>query len=338
MKPDVTKRDSAQKIEDKAAQWAVRVEAGPLSSEDAAELSAWLAADTRHTGAYARARAIGHFSNRAAALGPDFNARTFGRERAGPRGFPIPSLSRRQLLWGGAATAASIGVAALAVQGVARGQTYSSNLGQMRVVSLADGSVVNLNTSSRIRVHFSSQRRDVWLEQGEALFDVAKDAGRPFVVRAGDVDVRAIGTSFVVQRLNDRPVQVLVREGLVQVDHGHKGGMVSMTANMRAVSPKGYSDVSAAPIAVSHVTTRDVERTTAWLEGRIAFEGETLREAANEFSRYSDVDIVIDDPSIANEKITGLYQTVNPVGFARSMAVIFELKTDISEKQIRLYR
>ena len=83
---------------------------------------------------------------------------------------------------------------------------------------------------------------------------------------------------------------------------------------------------------------RRLQRTTAWLEGRIAFEGETLREAANEFSRYSDVDIVIDDPSIANEKITGLYQTVNPVGFARSMAVIFELKTDISEKQIRLYR
>jgi transmembrane sensor len=94
----------------------------------------------------------------------------------------------------------------------------------------------------------------------------------------------------------------------------------------------------ASPIAVSHVAPQEVERATAWLNGRIAFEDETLRAAASEFARYSDVRIVIDDPTIANERITGLYQTVDPVSFAKSAAVIFGLKTDIAEKSIRLYR
>jgi len=234
---------------------------------------------------------------------------------------------------------AAAGGIAIAVPPIsAFGQAYASGLGQMRVVSLADGSVVNLNTSSRIRVYFSSGRRDIWLEHGEALFDVAKDAGRPFVVRAGEIDVQAVGTSFVVQKLPDNPVQVFVREGIVRVDHADVGHAVTITANMRAVSPKAGRPARAAPIAVSHVAPQDIERTTAWLDGRISFEGETLRDAANEFSRYSDVRIVIDDPAIANEKVTGLYQTVNPVGFAKSMAVIFDLKTDIGEKRIRLYR
>jgi transmembrane sensor len=338
VKPNVTKRDPAKEVEVIAARWVARVEGGRLSSEDAAELDAWLSADSRHTGAYARARAIGHFSDRAAALGATYNPRTFGRQ--GGNLLPkLPSLSRRQLLWGGSAMVAGLGAVLMVAPDMpAFGRTYVSDLGQMRVVSLADGSVVNLNTSSRIRVHFTRHRRDVWLEQGEVLFDVAKDVTRPFIVRAGAVDIQALGTSFVVQKLADKPIQVLVREGTVQVEHGSTVPAVKISANMRALSPEAGHELKATPIAVSYVPPHDIERTTAWLDGRIAFEGETLREAASEFSRYSDVNIVIEDPAIANEKITGLYQTVNPIGFARSVAVIFDLKTDISEKQIRLYR
>jgi transmembrane sensor len=334
VEPDVTKRETAQEIELGAARWVARVEAGELSPEDAAALSAWLAVDTRRAGAYARARAIGHFSNRAAALGPDFDPRSFARGSWRDRLSPA-RLSRRQLLWGGSAIAASAGVAAIAGEGLSLfAPTYASALGQMRVVSLADGSVVNLNTGSRIRVRFSRQRRDIWLDQGEALFDVAKDPSRPFVVRVGELDVMAVGTSFVVRNLHDKPFQVLVREGVVQVGEG--ANAVRLSANMTALPAQ--QDAKASPIAVSHVPPHEVERATAWLNGRIAFEDETLRAAASEFSRYSDVRIVIDDPTIANERITGLYQSVDPVSFAKSAAVIFGLKTDIAEKSIRLYR
>jgi transmembrane sensor len=338
MKTDVKTRDSAQEIETRAAEWAARVDARVPSARDRAELDAWLSADARHAGAYARARAIAYFSHRAAALGPDFDPRSFvGAVRNGR--LPLPDFSRRQLLWGSSALAASAGIVAVAAEGLLGfTPTYASALGQMRVVALADGSVVNLNTGSRIRVDYSRHRRDIWLDEGEALFDVAKDAARPFVVRAGAIHVIAVGTSFVVRKLADKPVQVLVREGVVEVDNTSPNQPIRMVANMTALSTASGTPSHANAMVVSHVEPQEVERATAWLNGRLAFEDDTLHEAVSEFSRYSDVSIVIDDPSIARERITGVYQTVDPVGFAKSASVIFGLKTDITEKKIRLYR
>jgi transmembrane sensor len=86
------------------------------------------------------------------------------------------------------------------------------------------------------------------------------------------------------------------------------------------------------------VEPADVERALAWREGRIAFEGETLAQAVVELQRYSDTRIVIDDPSVANEEITGLFQANNAVGFAQTVATSFGLHAEVSEKQVRLYR
>src|SRR5690606_37574017 len=138
-----------------------------------------------------------------------------------------------------------------------RGQGYNTRLGELKVAPLADGSVMTLNTASRVVVDFTETRRVVRLLEGESLFDVAKDASRPFLVEAGGTEVRAVGTSFTVRRLGDAPVQVLVREGVVEVSR-HAGGPtarpVRLVANTRAVAtPTSRAAVAAAPVAPAEV-------------------------------------------------------------------------------------
>ncbi len=328
--PDVPNRETAKEIDSVAADWAARLDRGSLSPAEDQALDSWLAGDPRRAGAFAKARAVSLLSERARALGPGYDPKAFEPSRMQP-----PQVSRRQLLWGGSA-AASLAVASLAGYAVlGQGQAYATDRGQMKVVPLSDGSVVSLNTASRIRVHYTHSRRTVYLEEGEALFDVVKDAARPFLVLAGTTKVTGAGSSFAVRHLADAPVEVIVRTGFVDVAPAATlASRLRLDANMRVLAPQGADRVEA-PAVVAPV---EVERATAWREGRIAFQGETLAKAAQEFERYSDTRIVIDDPAIAREEITGLFQVNDPVGFAHAVASSFDLRVAVSEKQVRLYR
>jgi transmembrane sensor len=322
------KRTPSRQVDDIAADWAAKIDGRPLSNEEEVALEAWLAVDPRHLGAYAKARAVALHTDRARALGVNFDPATFA-----PR--PVLRPSRRVMLMGGAAAAAAT-VALVtgttfylrSVEGVATG------LGETRVVSLEDGSVVTLNTQSEIEVRYTAERRGIVLVQGEALFDVAKNKNRPFVVEAGDTQVRAVGTSFTVERLPGGPVQVLVREGVVEVKRPGVpvAPAVRVAANTRAIAP------SNAAIAAFAVAPSEVSRALAWREGRLAFEGSTLRDAAASFARYSDTQIVIDDPAVASETITGLFVSNDPVGFARAVALSLNLRVQVGEGQVRLSR
>ena len=346
--PDRTTRETAAQIDSTAADWAARMDRGALSADEDRALDDWLNGDERRAGAFARARAVAMMTDKARALGAGYDPDAFQQNEAEYPGSSVlrrqktPAVTRRQMLWG--STAAGLTAAAAAGYAVAsHGKDYSTQLGEMKVVPLSDGSVVSLNTASRLRVVFTGGERSVHLVAGEALFDVAKDARRPFVVHAGDTRVRAIGTSFVVQKLDDVPVQVLVREGVVEVARG--GEPVRLSAFMRTAAPVMPATEKASSVAAVDARVVPVamppaaaERAMAWREGRIAFEGETLGEAVTEFHRYSDIRIVIDDPSIAREQITGLFQVNDPVSFARAVAASFNLHADVSEKQVRLHR
>jgi transmembrane sensor len=211
---------------------------------------------------------------------------------------------------------------------------YRTRIGEMRVIPLNDGSVVTLNTNSEIVVRYSQLQRNIELVQGEALFDVAKNKQRPFIVQTGTTQVRAVGTSFSVKALPDQPVQVLVREGIVEVKRRDVpvAPTVMVATNGRAIAPID------APIVANPVETAEVGRELAWRVGRIAFHGEPLGDAAAEFSRYSAVRIQIDDPQVANEKVIGLFVSTDPVGFANAVAVSFDLRAEINGERIRLSR
>jgi transmembrane sensor len=316
---------TAHEIDAEAADWAARIDRGPLTAGQEQVFQAWLAEDVRCMGAFGRMRALALLTERAKALGPGFDPSDFA---------PVHSQSRRVLLQAGAIAATALVAAGAGWQFLRPGSRFRTGKGETKVVALKDGSVVTLNTASEILVNYSASLRSVELVQGEALFDVAKNKARPFVVGAGDTNVRVVGTSFTVRRFDAAPVQVLVREGIVEVFKPTAGAKpIRISANTLAVAPQDDADIAARSVPMAQV-----RRAMAWQEGQIAFEGETLAQAAAEFSRYSDTKIVIDDPALAKEEIAGLFKATDPVGFAHTIAISLNAHARIGEGEVRLTR
>jgi transmembrane sensor len=315
-------------IEDIAAEWVAKVDAGALTPDEDATLKAWLDESARHLGAFGKAYAVAMRTRRARALGPNFDPLKFTPAVSKP--------SRRRIVQTGSIAA---GIAAVATAAgyqlfLSARNTYRTGLGETRVISLEDGTVLTLNTNSRVAVNYSPERRDIRLVQGEVLFDVAKNKKRPFIVEAEGTQVRAVGTSFTVKLIPDEPLQVLVREGVVEIKRPEvpTTALIRVVAGTRAVAPPGE------PIAAKPVAAAEVDRELVWRVGRIAFRGETLREAAQMFARYSDTKIVIDDPNVASRTVAGLFVSNDPIGFAKAVALSSDLHVETGNGEVRLTR
>lgn len=315
-----------QQIDGQAAAWATKRNLGDLTPEEDAAFEAWLAADIRHLGAYGRAEAVlARLERIPCAAVVDMRA---------PEDPVVPSWTRRRIIMTGSVAAS---VAATAFVGVSywrysQNDTFAVGIGQVRKVVLVDGSVVTLNTNSRVAVNFTKERREVRLLQGEALFDVAKNKKRPFIVVAGDMQVRAVGTSFTVSMLPRRPIQVLVKEGVVELDRvsSVKAAPVRVSANTLALASHDI------PIVAAVVPKAKIERDMAWQYGQIAFDNQTLQDASEEFARYSDVRIVV-DPSVSERTVTGLFFCNDPVAFAKAAAAVLKLQIEIKDREVKLF-
>lgn len=335
--------ETSAEIDAAAIDWATRVDGGALDEKAQADLDEWLAGDSRRLGAFARARAMFAHASRVNAFGPDFDPDAFLEQHGAGRGFtqevadevstaPQPApLRRRAFLLGGGAAVAAAAVGAIGISWQAAARTYSTKRGEIRRIPLADGSTMILNTASVARVKFTDRERHVELVEGESLFDVARDRDRPFIVAAGDTNVRALGTSFAVRRLTQEPVKVIVRRGMVEVDRSGAPAASArrLSANMLAVSP-----ISTTRITTSTLDPSAVQLALAWRDGMLSFEDITLREAAGQFARYSDIRFSFSDPAIGEETVTGHFAADDPVRFARSTALSLGLRTEVEPGMI----
>ncbi|MCP1469912.1 transmembrane sensor [Sphingobium sp. OAS761] len=319
----MTSRESSAEIERQAAIWAARLDARALTSAEQAELDHWLAGDSRRLGAWAMARAA-------------LARIEMAREEYDPlNALPVQApaiVTRRRMLWGAGAALAASAVGAVGIGLLGRGLHYMTGKGEMLRIALSDGSIVNLNTASGIDVRFTAEQRTIVLRGGEALFDVAKDPERPFVVVAGDARVRAVGTAFTVRHEDSRPVDVIVSEGVVEVSQAAAATPVRVSQGMRAVV-----DPSArAPIETATIAPDAIEQELYWRDGKIAFRDTTLASAAAQFARYNDERIVIADPALAEETITGLFVANDPRGFAEAVAESLGVVTRMEGNRIIL--
>jgi len=204
---------------------------------------------------------------------------------------------------------------------------YVTGTGETRAAKLADGSIISLNTASIVEVDFSSTERGVRLVAGQAMFQVAKDSARPFVVKAGDRRITAVGTAFDV-RVNRDSVSVVLVEGHVVVDSLKPKGLA------RIIPAFGRYDLTAgeqlvasahAPIAV---TTADTERATSWKQGQIIFRDDTIADAIAEMNRYSATQLVVDDPQIQNLRISGVFKTTRPENFVAALTSSYPIRLE----------
>lgn len=311
--------ETSNQIDAKAADFVIRADRGPLTAADQASLDAWLEEDSRHLGAYTRALAVFSQAKRAKALGPQFDPDTY-RDYAD---LDAAASSRRGFLRYGSMAAAAVLFVAIAWQMLpGGGASYETQLGQIRTVTLDDGSRVTLNTETKIAVRFDDEKRHVVLHEGEAFFEVVRDAGRPFTVEAGRASAKVVGTKFSVLRLASGPVEVMVKEGSVQVGDVFKesANPVLVKANTRVIVPQKDSYM------VQSLSPADLDRRLTWRHGMLSFENTPLVQAVKAFSRYSRLEIEIRGAEIAAEPITGYFASDNPLMFAETVADIMQLQ------------
>jgi transmembrane sensor len=191
-----------------------------------------------------------------------------------------------------------------------RTERFETALGEQHSVVLSDGSLVTLNTASRIELEFDRTERQVTLLAGEALFEVAHDVARPFKVNAGDVTVRAVGTKFNVDR-HSQSLRVTVVEGRVEVSAG------------TAQTPLGPGEqLTLAPDGASKVTRPNVAITMAWMQRQLIFENQPLAEITAQINRYNRKVIEIQSAQLREERVTGVFQSNDPASFVAFLSRI----------------
>ncbi|MET0310157.1 MAG: FecR domain-containing protein [Sphingomonas sp.] len=327
---EMAERETSRDIDEKAADWVARLDRGQLSGEEAEALEAWLRGDPRRRGALLRADALSMLSESAQALGPDFDPQRFA-DFATPARTPVSR--RRVLTWAGAGGLVAASVVALGISLPASG-AIATGLGEVRLVTLDDGSTVMLNTQTRVRVRYGSGERRIELLEGEAFFTIVRDR-RPFLVEVGDARLRADQATFRVRKLGEAPVDILVDRGGVVL--GRAGAQASMVlqANTRLVlQPQGNGGA----LSPQPITPDLLSRELAWRDGKIAFEGDRLDQAAAAFARYSNTRIEIRDPELAGEPVTGLFSASDPAGFGRAVAGIFGARIEQRDNIVILRR
>jgi transmembrane sensor len=304
-------------LNDEAAAWFARLQNSAAPADDQRAFEVWIEADPARAVAYARVEATWERAERLTAIG--HTSQKMARQ------------ADRQWMSRRAAAAALVTMGAVGV-GVgifarARGQRYTTAVGQRRTTSLSDGSRVMLNTDSEVTVAYRHDRRDLRLMRGEALFDVAKDSSRPFIVAAGDATVRAVGTQFNV-RLKDRVAEVTVIEGVVSIGDKESvervGAQVPEASHLRA---GGGAVIAPGAMARLDLDADAVSTRLAWRQGMIELRGETLEQAVTEFNRYSARKLVIGDPKIASIRVGGEFGTDESEKFVEALKVGFNVRS-----------
>ena len=260
---------------------------------------------------------------------PDLAAPAAGRAK------PLGFWQRKLALSAAAALLFAVG-GGLYLAFAPNGERYATPVGGFASVPMPDGSNVTLNTDSQIRIALTDTERRVELGHGEAFFEVSKDPKRPFIVRAGDKRVIAVGTKFSVRREGD-DIEIVVTEGKVRVEDGavrqdsHVGGSADVF-----LTPGSIARADDAGVLVQRRTLPEAEEHLSWRTGWLMFRNQGLADAIAEFNRYSGRKIVIQDPAIASLKIEGNFRATNVEAFVRLLESGFPVHAEVRADQILL--
>jgi transmembrane sensor len=349
MERSVRGKFNAQVYEE-ACDWFGECRSGELDAAARRDLDRWLRQSPEHIAAYLEVAAL--YQEAGAAIPADADVEALiaaavrhrdnvvelssAREPVVPPS-PPSKLTRRLALTASLAAAAAVLVV---VSLMFWPQTYATGVGEQRSIVLADGSTVDLNSRSKVRIRFSSRLRGVELIEGQALFNVAKDHARPFVVESGGTLVRAVGTQFDVYRKR-RGTIVTVVEGRVAVLAERGAGDVSFAEPQTGALASGLlvsagEQVNVSDSAAQRLAHPNIEGATAWRQRELVFDTASLFEVAEEFNRYNTRRLVIDKDQHYDFHISGVFSSTDPSSLIRFLQARRELRVVETETEIRV--
>jgi transmembrane sensor len=312
----------ARQANDEAADFIERREMPGWTDADQLRLNAWLAESYGNRAAYWRLEQSWREADRVSALGP---APASGRwARRWPQ---ITALAASLAIAIGAGSwfamrDAPQGPVRMAAAAPLPTTTFSTPVGARRTVPLADGSKVELNTASIVRASITRSARDVWLDRGEAYFEVAHLAGRPFVVHAGSRTITVLGTKFSVRRDGDQ-VTVSVVEGRVRVADVKPG-----TQSAAVIAAGDMVVARGAATLLNQKAEAQVHDALSWRSGMLTFDQSPLPSVAAEFNRYNRKPIMVRGAEASRRRVGGAFPSSDPEGFARLLGSAFGLKVE----------
>ncbi|MBS0539559.1 MAG: FecR domain-containing protein [Proteobacteria bacterium] len=294
-------------LSDQAIEHLVHLHSGRATAQDRLAFRQWRQRTPAHEAAAAEAEAL---------LTVVGQTRQADALRLPPAPVPFRTsarpMGRRTMLAGGAGVAAAAAAAFVVMPSLpplaALYADYTTAVGERRRVDLADGSVAYLNTGTALSVDYTAQARRLTLHQGQALFEVAKNPNRPFIVAAEGMETQALGTTFSVRRTGSC-ANVVVSEGVVEV-------RVGADAGVRLEAGQKYSFGSNGP---RKLRTVDVERATAWQRGKLIFNSRPLGQVVTELQRYQKTRIVIVDDGLKALRVTGVFDLDHPEHLLRAV-------------------
>ncbi len=331
-----TSEKATEAIVEQANEWLVRLQDPASSLTQATQFTEWLQRSPVHVQEYLRAEstwAALSYIDPERSIDIDALLREEGQSNVISIDLAVaeiadreePYTTRSRVTGTVAAAVAMCGLMFAAVWYLAQPQTllYETARGEQRRVVMADGSVIDMNTQSEIVVRLSDEERQVELVKGEALFKVAKDPDRPFIVTSGLAVVRALGTQFNVYQRADQ-VLVTVLEGRVAVENMERTAesLPAAAANLPVPPVELVAGDQAEVIATAPIRklAANAERTVAWTKRRLIFENQELFEIVAEFNRYNKRQLVIQDSELGAERISGVFDADQPDALVRFLA------------------
>ena len=323
-----------------AAVWVTRLHGPDRNRQMQLECQAWQGRSAAHREAFERCTDTWQ----------DVPRVTLANAFAIPKRDPAGSSAWRVAPRWAAAMAVVVVAAVLGVVGYEKGRdrhVFATGIGEQQLVVLGDGTRMSLNTDTQARVELGSDRRTVTVGRGEALFEVAKDSARPFVVRVADSEVVAVGTVFAVRLTqgrggaNPNALDVTLIEGQVTVRaaQGASGLAPERTVQMRAGERVRLAAASASSggSSAAQVDRPNLEQLVAWRRSEAVFDDTPLADAVAEMNRYSRTPIVLVDGSgLANLRVSGVYRTGDVSGFANAVAVLHGLQSREHDGRLEL--
>jgi len=326
MRANETHFSGAAQIEARASEWLEKKCSGNWLPEDEAALDAWLAQSAMHEVAFLRLNSVWQYADRLAALPRLAPADSEASSRTGI----LPVFLRIAAIAG---VIAVLGAGVLALMPQPRDRVFATKVGGHETIAFADGSKIELNTDTTVRARMTTNARIVWLEKGEAFFEVKHDPAHPFYVMAGSHRITDLGTKFLVRRDSGK-LEVALLEGRVRF--GAADAKSKSPATL--LKPQEMITATGSTMFVTRQSTAELAKELSWRRGLLVFRHTTLADAANEFNRYNRQKLLIADPAVAQLRIYGTFQTTNVKAFTDAARTIFGLHTEDDGDEIVISR
>ncbi|MFT7008372.1 MAG: transmembrane sensor [Colwellia sp.] len=317
-------------IDDEASIWLVRLDNGNLSEQSRKELKTWLSVDKRHPIALRAMTDIWDDMDEVLMLINDDSSKNISF------GSLLKPIFQPVMLAASVSFLAIIIWLAMPTNMNMQKNSYATLIGQQITTTFDDGSIIHLNTNSRIETQFSDEKRIIKLIKGEALFEVAHDPNRPFIVYAGDRLVQAIGTKFVIH-LKSENIQVTVTDGKVKMSK------VALNTKLTDIEELNNTTIKKNDVYIAkgekvivvtdqvpkltRIKPESIKRELSWIDGKLIFVNEELFDVIQEINRYVDIEIVLKDPSLHKTKISGRFNLEDSEALIEAIEISFNMKS-----------